>query len=364
MLDRNVLEVVEGAKKTKQLFFASLCALAFLREIVFSQLPSLRGESHLLKQAGNGRLGPRFPMKRNLGATLVASVLFFMNHLTRAADPREGKIARPGFDLHYRLFGQGKPLLVLSGGPGLDCDYVEPVARELASSNRTILVELRGTGRSLPPRINRQTVNLKLYLADLEALRESLKLDRWTVLGHSAGANLAMNYAVAFPARIEALVLVDSGPVRQSLLGAMTDNIFLRLTPEEAAAAKRTPSFQNLLPGYFYDREKAAAMVTTFRAESYHDDVGRLLAADEMAPGMDLRPALERLSVPALVIAGRQDPIDPVMQDEIHLALKNSRLVLLDRCGHFSWLEQPAALYSAIREFLAENSRRAQAPSP
>jgi len=280
-----------------------------------------------------------------------------MKHFAWAADPREGKIARLGFDLHYRLFGQGKPLLVLSGGPGFDCDYMEPVARELASSNLTILVELRGTGRSRPLEINRRTVNLKLYLADLEALRESLKLDRWMVLGHSAGANLAMNYAMAFPARVEALVLVDSGPVRQSLVGAMRDNIFSRLTPEQAAAAKRAPSFQTLLPGYFYDHEKAAKMAAAFRTESYHDDVGQLMAADQMAPGMDLRPALKRLSLPALVIAGRQDPIDPGMQEEIHLALKNSRLVLLDPCGHFSWLEQPAALYSAIREFLAENRR-------
>jgi len=303
-------------------------------------------------------------MNRNLGATLVALGLLCMNHFAWAADPSEGTIARPGFDLHYRLFGQGKPVLVLSGGPGFDCDYVEPVARELASSNLTILVELRGTGRSRPPEINRRTINLKLYLADLEALRESLKLERWTVLGHSAGANLAMNYAVAFPARVEALVLVDSGPVRQSLAGAMMDNVFLRLTPEQVAAAKRAPSFQTLLPGYFYDREKAAKMVATFRLESYHDDVAQLMAVDEMAPGMDLRPALERLPLPALVIAGRQDPIDPGMQGEIHLALKNSRLVLLDRCGHFSWLEQPSAVYSAIREFLGENHPPAQTPSP
>ena len=292
-------------------------------------------------------------MKRNLGTILVAVALSFMNRFAWATDPGEGKIARPGFDLHYRLFGQGKPLLVLSGGPGFDCDYLEPVARELAASNLTILVELRGTGRSRPPEINAQTVNLKLYLADLEALRESLNLDRWTVLGHSAGANLAMNYAIAFPARVKALVLVNSGPVRQSLVGAMMDNIFLRLTPEQAAAAKRAPLFQTLLPGYFFDREKAAQMVATFRVDSYHGDVGQLMAADEMGPGMDLRPALERLSLPALVIAGRQDPLDPGMQEEIHLALKNSRLVLLDRCGHFSWLEQPAALYSAIREFVA-----------
>src|SRR5579859_3452457 len=107
-----------------------------------------------------------------------------VDHVTsaaRAAAPSEGKIARDGFFLHYRVYGEGFPLLVLSGGPGLDCDYMEPVARELVSSNMAILVELRGTGRSCPPEINSQTVNYKLYLADLEALRQHLALDRWTL---------------------------------------------------------------------------------------------------------------------------------------------------------------------------------------
>ena len=116
-----------------------------------------------------------------------------------SAEAREGKLPREGFDLRYRIYGHGSPLLVLSGGPGFDSDYMEPVAAELASDNETILVDLRGTGRSRPPQINRDTVNLKLYLADLEALRERLGYDRWTVLGHSAGANLALNYALSFP---------------------------------------------------------------------------------------------------------------------------------------------------------------------
>jgi proline iminopeptidase len=269
-----------------------------------------------------------------------------------AADGQEGKVAREGFDLHFRVYGHGAPLLILSGGPGFDCDYMEPVARELSSANAAILVELRGTGRSMPPKIDRETVNLKLYLADLEALRESLGFDKWTVLGHSAGAILALHYATAHPRRTAALILVDSGPVREALVPAMGDNISLHFTREENAAARNHPSFQTMLAGYFFDRDKAKAFIAGFRADSYHGDTGQMLAADLMGEGMDLRPVLQKLDVPALVVAGRQDPLDPGMQYELHLALKNSRLVLLDHCGHFAWLEQPEALYAAIRGFL------------
>jgi proline iminopeptidase len=162
-----------------------------------------------------------------------------------------------------------------------------------------------------------------------------------------------MNYSIAFPERVAALVLADSGPVRYASAAAISDNMLLRLSPEQRAAAQSQPSFQTMLPGYFYDADKAKTMIAEFRPESFHEKVGQLLAADEMAPGMDLRPGLEQLSIPALVIAGRQDPMDPAMQYEIHLALKKSQLELLDRCGHFAWLEQPEGFYKAIRQFLA-----------
>ncbi len=162
-----------------------------------------------------------------------------------------------------------------------------------------------------------------------------------------------MNYAIAFPRRVSALILLNSGPVRQALVGAMNDNIFLRLTPEQTQAAKDHPSLETLMAGYFFDREKAKAFTAQFKPESFHMDVAQFMAADEMAPGMDLRPVLKQLTMPALVIAGRQDPLDPGMQYEIHLALQNSQLVLLDRCGHFAWMEQPDALFSALKPFLA-----------
>jgi len=94
-------------------------------------------------------------------------------------------------------------------------------------------------------------------------------------------------------------------------------------------------------------------MIAAFREESYQGDVWRLMNNDVMAPSTDLRPALEQLFIPALVVAGRQDPCDPSMQYEIHLAVKNPSLMILERCGYFAWLEQPDALYSAIRQFLS-----------
>jgi proline iminopeptidase len=67
----------------------------------------------------------------------------------------------------------------------------------VAKENRALLIELRGTGRSGPAAVNSGTVNLKPYMADLDAVRRQLRIDRWTLLGHSAEGMLALQYAAA-----------------------------------------------------------------------------------------------------------------------------------------------------------------------
>jgi len=275
-----------------------------------------------------------------------------------AQEIKERSVQRDGFDVHYRVYGAGKPIVILSGGPGFDCDYMEPVARELGKAHQAILVELRGTGRSMPPKLTAETINLKLTLADLEAIREQLKIENWTLLGHSAGAVLAMAYAGRYPQRVASLVLSNSGPIRSASAGAEMDNILMRLTPEERDELAKIPqadfgkALKILLPGYFYDRSKAVAAAPQLDPEKFHAETSRLLSADVMGPVADLRPALKDFSSPVLIIAGRQDPLDAAVQYEIHLALKNSSLRLLDRCGHFPWIEQPSEFYRSVEAFL------------
>jgi len=254
-------------------------------------------------------------------------------------------------------------VVILSGGLGADCDYLEPVARGLGKTNRAILVELRGTGRSLPSAINRDTINLKLYLADLEALRAHLRFERWTVFGHSAGGLLAMEYAAAYPNRVTSLVLADSPAPEPEVKcsGNMLNNIKMRLTPEERKAFDKAMASGDLatanrllMPGYFYDREKGLAAAAAFRPESRHPEVGRLLV---LSP--NLGPLLKKFELSVLAIAGRQDPLDPACQAQFASVFRKAEIKLIDRSGHRPWLEQPEEFYRALREFLRTNSARA-----
>lgn len=276
----------------------------------------------------------------------------------------DGTVPRDAFDLYCRSAGTGQPILLLSGGPGDNCDYMMPVAKEVAKSARAIVLEQRGTGRSQPPVIDQTTISLITYLGDLEALRIHLKLDRWTLVGHSAGGLLALYYAAAYPNRVDKLVLLDSAPIASEFLKGLQDNILDRLSPEEreqlaaleksGSSSPETVAAMNRLQigAFFFDRTIGAQIVATL-ANAWHADVGHLLG-NEITPqrGYDLRPRLKNFDRPVLILNGRQDPMDPLMANETHLALKNSTLKFIDRAGHFPWAEQPQKFNNVLNEFL------------
>jgi len=280
----------------------------------------------------------------------------------------EGAVAVPGGSLHYTLRGQGEPVLVLSGGPGFSGDYMAPVAAELSSSYRTILPDQRGTGRSRLEKLDETSLTVALAVADLERLRRELGIGSWVVLGHSWGGMLGMLYLTAHPDAVRALVLVDSGGPTQDFFQPFGDNLEARLLPADREAVEfwRDPaqrradpqratyeSLRAKVPAYFFERRKAWAFVALMRPEGYTAAVNRLLLADLERTGYDLRPALRRAHVPALVLQGRQDPMPESVAIELHGLLEGSQLRFLDRCGHFPWIEQPEAFYAAVRGFLS-----------
>ena len=278
--------------------------------------------------------------------------------------PRAAKIPRAGFDFWYRTLGFGAPVVILSGGPGMDCDYIRPVFVELAKKRLAVLPELAGTGRSRASSITSETAGLAANVAALDALRSSMGHDRWTVLGHSAGAMLAIAYAGAHPDRVQTLVLVASGPVSGRYQAGAMDNVRLRLTAEERAAMDRAlekgdigAGILSSTPGYFYDRQQALDFKAQFRPESFHLDAMKVMNADMHAPGVDLKIALGKVDRPVLVITGRQDPFDPAIQDEIAAAARTATVVYIDRCGHFPWIEQPREFFKTVADFLSLHAR-------
>jgi len=132
-----------------------------------------------------------------------------------------------GHSLYVETFGpsDGVPVVHLHGGPG---SGAQPDHRKIfdPARHRAVLYDQRGAGRSMPRR-SRVANTTAHHIADLEAIRAALGIDRWVIAGGSWGATLALAYAQAHPERVAGIVL------RATFLGtrAELDRAFLQNLP-------------------------------------------------------------------------------------------------------------------------------------
>ena len=295
---------------------------------------------------------------------LTRTLPLLLSLLTLAAAAQQtASFQNAGLTLHYTIAGKGTPVVILSGGPGMDATYMQPVANFIAMHNTAILLDQRGTTGSMPATLDATTISPELYLSDLEALRTSLGYKQWIVLGHSAGALTAMRYAIDHPDHTQALILLGTVPPRSAGLSRMMDNVAVRLTPEtmqqvatidatnDSPDAKMAAGVRIFFAADFYDRAAAAKFALTMTPETCHALTSSLL--QKAMPTFDLTPGLAKLHIPTLIVQGRQDPLDPEMASEARDAIPNAKLIILERAGHFSWLDNPKDFNATLEPFLA-----------
>jgi len=137
-------------------------------------------------------------------------------HLSSVRDPgrmiEEGSLDHGGGRIHWETHGRpdGKPVVVLHGGPGSGCTRWHPTLFDL-EKYRVVLFDQRNCGRSTPhasePDIDLSTNTTHNLVADIEMLRENLGIERWLVWGGSWGSTLALAYAETHPDRVTEMIL-------------------------------------------------------------------------------------------------------------------------------------------------------------
>src|SRR5947209_15660282 len=111
--------------------------------------------------------------------------------------------------LCYRAIGQGRPIIILHGGPDFDHTYLLPDMDRLADAFHLIYYDQRGRGRS-SAQVQPEDVSLESEIDDLDRLREYFQLGSVAVVGHSWGGLLAMAYAIRHPDRVSHLILMNT----------------------------------------------------------------------------------------------------------------------------------------------------------
>src|SRR5215211_7193770 len=131
-----------------------------------------------------------------------------MTTLSAARDRSGTTMPIRDVSLFVQVVGRGYPLLLMHGGPGADHWTMLPF-RRLADRFTLVFYDHRCNGRSVGAPVSSMT--WENLTADADALRQKLGFDRWAVLGHSFGGQVALEYALRYPYSLSRLVLLDTG---------------------------------------------------------------------------------------------------------------------------------------------------------
>jgi pimeloyl-ACP methyl ester carboxylesterase len=273
------------------------------------------------------------------------------------------QITLHGHRVSFRRAGDG-PLVVLIHGITGRSDQWEAAIDHLSRDHEVIAPDLLGHGESAKPRGD---YSLGAYASAVRDTIVALGHDRATIVGHSLGGGIAMQFAYQFPERCERLVLVSSGGLGREV------HPLLR--------ASTLPGAEWVMPWLMHARvlgagEAIGRLIGALRLQAGTDlaEVARGFASlgdDEardafietmravLDPGGQRVSALDRLylteALPSLLIWGERDPIIPAAHGRAaHEAMPGSRFELLADVGHFPQIEDPYVFAELLREFVAE----------
>ncbi|MGI9006611.1 MAG: proline iminopeptidase-family hydrolase [Streptosporangiaceae bacterium] len=297
--------------------------------------------------------------------------------MTQERPATEGFVSFAGHRTWYRVTGESEapgqfPLLCLHGGPGATWHHMEPYQELAADGRRVICYDQLGCGNSAVTEPHDPAMwTTELYLAEVDAVRTELGLDRCHVLGHSWGGMLGLAYAATRPAGLVSLLAESSPP---SVPFWLTELARLRaelppgvddvLRRHEEAGTTGSAEYQQAMVA-FYDRHVC-------RVRPYPDWLDRCFAGIDANPEVyhtmngpsefhvigplkdfDVTADLGRIQVPTLLFCGEHDEVTPATVAQAHDRIPGSQFVLLPECSHMGQAERPDLVLGLVRGFLA-----------
>lgn len=262
-------------------------------------------------------------------------------------------------NLYREVYGAGDPILCLHGMGGSTFSWRHFIA-PFSRNNKLILVDFKGCGKSPKPRDKHYSIHDHADSIYRIIIEESLT--NLTLVGNSLGGAVALILAIRLsaesPDRLAKLILIDSGgdrrflPTHLKLIRCFLGTPIVHLTPAKFAA-------KMVLRYCYYDKSKP----TREQVLSYSAPLARaegrqafLQTARQCVPADadELVASLSKIDVPTLIVWGREDAVIPIEVGELlHQAIRNSRLEIIEHCGHIPQEEKPEETIALISKFLA-----------
>lgn len=270
--------------------------------------------------------------------------------------------------LHVVERGDGYPLVVLHGGPGLDHHMFGDYLDALTDDFRLILVDQRAQGLSDP--CPNETWTLEQMAKDIVSLASAMSLDKYAVLGHSYGAFVVLQNAVDFPGAASQTI-VSSGLPSAKYLENVWKNLEnfepVKLREQVTDSWEREKSVQtreevdsllrDQLPFQFGNPldPRIAEFEQRTAGGINSPEVLRFFANADYG-GIEVEDRLSTVTQPVLVLAGRGDRTCVVEGAEaMAKGLPNAELVIFEQSGHMTYVEENEKYVDMVRKFLNKN---------
>jgi pimeloyl-ACP methyl ester carboxylesterase len=257
-----------------------------------------------------------------------------------------------GRRVHYVDSGRGEPVLLIHGwnGSTFDLRYTIP---ELAQNHRVIAIDLLGYGFSARPADGDYSVG---GLADfILRVMDRLHVDRATVLGHSMGGAIAMQFALRYPERVDRLVLVSSATPKE-MLRARTLGLLVRPLVPLLSLLLRESAVRRGLLAAVHD----PALVTPEMLEGHFRPLrvkGHMRAQSKQLSDRHKDPPYDprQIRQPALLLWGEHDRVVPLSTGlELAELIPNAQLAIIRSAGHLPLEEQPVDCNNLLMAFLSQ----------
>lgn len=267
-----------------------------------------------------------------------------------------------GADLFYDTVGNGIPFMLMHGGMGLDHTSFRPWFDPLADRLNLIYYDHRGNGRSALIK-DFSGIDHSTWADDADALRRHLGHEKMILLGHSCGGFIAMEYARKYGDHLSGLVLCCTAPALGYPEIAMA-NARAKSTPEQLQHVIRafTVPFANdeeyklsagiMFPIYF--KQYNARYGELFLANPRFNASALGYCTATWFPAFNAANWLPEITVPALIVAGRDDWIYPPAQgaERLHALITGSEMAVFEESSHFPFIEEQQKFLQIVGDWI------------
>jgi proline iminopeptidase len=264
--------------------------------------------------------------------------------------------------LYCEQEGQGTPLVLLHGGPGATHIDFHPCFSRAVGFARVIYYDQRGCGLSeFEPG---KGYCLDQAVDDLDALRQTIGVDRWVVLGHSYGGLLAQCYAMKYPERVKGLVLVcastglhgGSMPSRQQEFISQQERDKMAQIRKTSGLSTAQLIYNNFLNGdwkrqsYYKPTRERIVQIASYGW--VHDNNFNGIMS-RSADALDLAGCFAQCPIPTLIVEGTWDMSWNTDKPKTLAANHpNARLVMFEESGHSPFEDEPIRFFGLLKEFM------------